>query len=209
MVLGGSLLNEARVAYLDGDPVTLWEAQELSTTYTRGGSVPFTIGESRSADLYGRQLQIADTLSWSRGRHNLRFGGSVIRHRTGGFGSEPGQAILGTFTFLNTTTKPFEELTLADVQQYSQPVSYGITSYILKQWMSVAPTFPAGKDRVVTTGETTQITIPRKDDTVSGANFEILVGFEVTPQMAEFNRQGSRFTVTSAGTAAAGTTAAQ
>ena len=138
MVLGGSLLNEARVAYLDGDPVTLWEAQELSTTYTRGGSVPFTIGESRSADLYGRQLQIADTLSWARGRHNLRFGGSVIRHRTGGFGSEPGQAILGTFTFLNTTTKPFEELTLADVQQYSQPVSYGITSYILKQWMSVA-----------------------------------------------------------------------
>ena len=138
MVLGGNLLNEARMAYLNGDPVTLWEAQELSTTYTRGGSVPFTIGESRSADLYGRQFQIADTLSWSRGRHNLRFGGSVIRHRTGGFGSEPGQAILGTFTFLNTTTKPFEELTLADVQTYSQPVSYGITSYILKQWMSVA-----------------------------------------------------------------------
>ena len=138
MVLGGNLLNEARVAYLNGDPVTLWEAQELSTTYTRGGSVPFTIGESRSADLYGRQFQIADTLSWSRGRHNLRFGGSVIRHRTGGYGSEPGQAVLGTFTFLSTTTKPFEELTLADVQQYSQPVSYGITSYILKQWMSVA-----------------------------------------------------------------------
>ena len=46
--------------------------------------------------------------------------------------------MLGTFTFLSTTTAPFEQLTLADVQQYSQPVSYGITSYELKQWMSVA-----------------------------------------------------------------------
>jgi hypothetical protein len=93
--------------------------------------------------------------------------------------------------------------------QYWVAVTNRDEAVLNKQWMSVAPVFPAGKDRVVTTGETTQITIPRKDDTVSGANFEILVGFEVTPQMAEFNRQGSRFTVTSAGTAAAGTPAAQ
>ncbi len=137
-VLSSTLLNEARFAYLNGDPVTLWEAQDLSTTYTRAGSVPFTIGESRSADLFGHQYQIADTLSWARGRHNLRFGGSLIHHTTGGFGSEPGTAILGTFTFLTTTTAPFEQLTLADVQQYAQPISYGVTSYKLKQWMSVA-----------------------------------------------------------------------
>ena len=136
--LGSNLLNEARLAYLNGDPVTLWEAQSLSTTYTRAGSVPFTIGESRSADLFGHQFQLADTLSWSRGRHNLRLGGSLIHHTTGGFGSEPGTAVLGTFTFLNTTTKPFDQLALADVQQYSQPVSYGVSSYELKQWMSVA-----------------------------------------------------------------------
>ena len=82
-VLSSNLLNEARVAYLHGDPVTLWEAQDLSTTYTRGGSVPFTIGESRSSDLYGHQFQIADTLSWNRGAHNVRFGGSVIHHTSG------------------------------------------------------------------------------------------------------------------------------
>jgi hypothetical protein len=133
-----NLLNEARVAYLHGDPVTLWEAQDPSTTYTRGGSVPFTIGESRSADLHSYQFQIADTLTWARGSHNVRFGGSIIRHTTGGFGSEPGTAALGMFTFLSTTTAPFDQLTLADVQQYSEPVSYGITSYNLKQWMSVA-----------------------------------------------------------------------
>jgi carboxypeptidase family protein/TonB-dependent receptor-like protein len=136
-VVRANLLNEARIAYLHGDPVTLWEPQVLSTTYTRGGSVPFTIGESRSADLFSRQVQFADTLSWSRGKHNVRFGGSVIHHSSGGTGSEPGQAVLGTFTFLSTTTQPFIDLTLADVQQYTQPVSYGITSYNLKQWMSV------------------------------------------------------------------------
>jgi Carboxypeptidase regulatory-like domain/TonB dependent receptor-like, beta-barrel len=137
-VLRGNLLNEARVAYLNGDPVTLWEAQNPSTTYTRGGTVPFTIGESRAADLFGHQLQLADTLSWTRGMHSLRFGGSVIRHKTGGYGSEPGTATLGTFTFLGTSTAPFDQLTLADVQQYSQPVSYGVTSYEMTQWMSVA-----------------------------------------------------------------------
>ena len=136
-VLSTSLVNEARFAYLHGDPVTLWEPQSLSTTYTRSGSVPFTIGESRSSDLFGHQVQFADTVSWTRGRHNLRFGGSVTHHTSGGTGSEPGQAVLGTFTFISTTTAPFDQLTLADVQQYSQPVSYGVTSYELKQWMSV------------------------------------------------------------------------
>ena len=37
--------------------------------------------------------------------------------------------------------------------------------------------------------------IPRKDISVSGSNFEVLIGFEVTPEMAEFNRTGSRFRV--------------
>ena len=131
-------MSEARVAYLNGDPVTRWEAQTLSTTYTRGGSVPFTVGQSRLADMFGHQAQFSDTLSWSRGMHNLRIGGSLIRHSTGGTGSEPGQAILGTFTFLSSTTAPFDQLTLADVQQYSEPVNYGVTSYKMKQWMGVA-----------------------------------------------------------------------
>ena len=39
------------------------------------------------------------------------------------------------------------------------------------------------------------IVIPRADATTSGANFEILIGFEVTPEMAEFNRSGSRFRI--------------
>ena len=135
-VLSANLLNEARFAYLHGDPVTLWEAQTLSTAYTRSGSVPFTIGQSRASNLFGHQAQFSDTLSWSRGKHYLRFGGSVIHHTSGGTGSEPGTAILGTFTFKNTTTAPFDQLTLADVQNYTQPINFGISSYNLKQWLS-------------------------------------------------------------------------
>ncbi|HEY2014320.1 MAG TPA: TonB-dependent receptor [Bryobacteraceae bacterium] len=134
-VITPSLLNEARFAWLNGDPVTEWEAQTLSTAYTRAGSVPFTIGQSRLSDLFGHQAQFSDTLSWSHGKHYLRFGGSLIHHTSGGTGSEPGTAVLGTFTFKNTTTAPFDQLTLADVQQYTQPINFGISSYNLKQWL--------------------------------------------------------------------------
>ena len=50
-----------------------------------------------------------------------------------------------------------------------------------------APTTSVTHDQV--------IVIPRAEATTSGDNFEILVGFDVTPQMAEFNRTGSRFRV--------------
>jgi hypothetical protein len=137
-VIRPTLLNEARFAYLHGDPVTLWEAQNLSTTYTRAGAVPFTIGQSRASDIYSHQVQFGDTLSWSLGKHYLRLGGSVIHHTSGGTGSEPGTAILGTFTFKNTTTAPFDQLTLTDVQNYTQPINFGISSYRLPQWLLTA-----------------------------------------------------------------------
>jgi hypothetical protein len=133
-----SLLNEARFAYLHGDPVTRWEAGTLSTTYTRAGSVPFTIGQSRLSDIFSHQIQFGDTMSWALGKQYLRFGGSVIHHTSGGTGSEPGTAVLGTFTFRNTTTAPFGSLTLADVQNYQQPINFGIDSYELSQWLLTA-----------------------------------------------------------------------
>ena len=137
-IVSARLVNEARLAFLDGDPVTRWEAQNLSTTYTRAGAVPFTIGQSRQTDTFSRQLQLSDTLSWARGNQTIRLGGSVARHMSGGFGNEPGFAVLGTFSFLNTTTAPFDRLTLADVQNYTQPISYGITNYDLNQWLIAA-----------------------------------------------------------------------
>lgn len=134
-VLSPRVVNEARLAYLHGDPVTLWEAQNPSTTYTRAGAAGFTIGESRSSDLWSYQWQLSDTVSWSLGKHYLRFGGSVIHHRSGGTGSEPGTAVLGTFTFRTTPALPFNQLTLANVQTYTQPINFGISSYNLPQWL--------------------------------------------------------------------------
>ena len=64
---------------------------------------------------------------------------------------------------------------------------------IAKQEFEVPVNFPSGKDRVFVTDSINNITIPRGTATTSGANFEVLVGFEVTPQMAEFNREGKRF----------------
>jgi hypothetical protein len=137
-IFNANLINEGRFAYLNGDPVTHWDAPVISTTYTRSGSVPFTIGQSRFSDLFGHQVQFSDTLSWSLGKHYLRFGGSLVHHTSGGTGSEPGTAVLGTFTFKNTTTAPFDQLTLADVQNYTQPINFGISSYELKQWLYTA-----------------------------------------------------------------------
>lgn len=60
-----------------------------------------------------------------------------------------------------------------------------------------------GQDRT-RVSESQTIVIPRASAQTSGANFEILIGFDVTPEMAEFNRVGSRFcvdaTATSPGT---------
>ena len=134
-IIDTDLVNQARFTFLNADPVTRWTPETLSTTYTRAGSAPFTIGQSRVADLVSRQAQFSDTLTWTRGINNFRFGGSVARHNSGGNGSEFGTAVLGTFTFKSTTTAPFSQLTLNDVQNYTQPINFGISTYDLTQWL--------------------------------------------------------------------------
>jgi hypothetical protein len=74
---------------------------------------------------------------------------------------------------------------------------------IARQNFDLPVNFPAGKDRVFVTDSISSVVIPRGSATTSGANFEILVGFDVTPQMAEFNRQGKRFRVNAGATAVA------
>jgi hypothetical protein len=64
-----------------------------------------------------------------------------------------------------------------------------------KEYFDLPVDFPPGTDRVEKTEDVFGITIPRADIKVSGANFEVLVGFDVTPQMADFNRNGERFRV--------------
>jgi hypothetical protein len=66
---------------------------------------------------------------------------------------------------------------------------------LLKEFFDIPVDFPAGVDRVSKVEELDGITIPRADLKVSGANFEVLIGFDVTPEMAAFNRNGERFRV--------------
>lgn len=188
-LISPKLLNEARFAYLHGDPVTLWEAQTLSTTYTRAGNVPFTIGQSRASDLWSHQLQFSDTLSWSHDMHYFRFGGSFIRHSSGGTGSEPGTAILGTFTFRNTTTAPFDQLTLADVQNYTQPINFGISSYDLPQWLLtgfVQDSIHLSPELMLDLG----LRYDRQTLTTARKNFEPRVGFTWHPDSQTSIRGG-------------------
>jgi hypothetical protein len=66
---------------------------------------------------------------------------------------------------------------------------------IARQDFTIAAQFPTGTDRVAVTDKIGAITIPRANKDVSGANFEILVGFNLTPEQLQFNRDGKRFRV--------------
>ena len=66
---------------------------------------------------------------------------------------------------------------------------------LAKEYFDIKAVFPQGQDRVLMTDHINAIDIPRATNVVSGGNFEVLVGFDVTPEMAEFNRLGKRFHV--------------
>jgi len=68
-------------------------------------------------------------------------------------------------------------------------------SVLAKETFAVRGDFSRDEDRVRVLQRLDSIVIPRANQTVSGANFEILIGFDVTPEMAEFNRLGKRFRV--------------
>lgn len=82
-------------------------------------------------------------------------------------------------------------------------------SVLAKEQFDFTASFPPGADRVLVFERLSNIVIPRANERVSGENFEILVGFNVTAEMAEFNRQGTRFVVNATGQQSAGTTASQ
>jgi hypothetical protein len=71
---------------------------------------------------------------------------------------------------------------------------------LAKEYFDLPVNFDGAATASVT--EEQSIVIPRATAETSGGNFEVLVGFDVTPEMAEFNRTGSRFRMT-AGQAAA------
>lgn len=71
---------------------------------------------------------------------------------------------------------------------------------LAKEYFDLPVNFDGATSTTVTQDQT--IVIPRAEATTSGDHFEVLVGFDVTPAMAEFNRDGNRFRA-NAGTGAA------
>ncbi len=66
---------------------------------------------------------------------------------------------------------------------------------IEKKVFPITITFPEGVDVVEITEDIGQIIIPRANENTSGANVEIIVGFELTPEQIAFNSAGKRFRV--------------
>ena len=71
---------------------------------------------------------------------------------------------------------------------------------LAKEYFDLPVDFEGAATASVT--EEQSVIIPRASAETSGGNFEVLIGFDVTPEMAEFNRTGSRFRMTSGQAAA-------
>jgi len=69
---------------------------------------------------------------------------------------------------------------------------------IAKQYFDVNVNFPRNQRVVSHVEHINRIVIPRANADISGENFEILVGFELTPEQLQFNRDGRRFRIDAA-----------
>lgn len=90
--LSQNLVNDFRFQILVGSPITRFlpvisAPQEFVSGY-------YTNGESRWANLINHQYEWGDTLSWSKGRHQIRSGFNVIYSSSGGYGQEFGSGYL-------------------------------------------------------------------------------------------------------------------
>ncbi|MDQ0466701.1 hypothetical protein QO010_004497 [Caulobacter ginsengisoli] len=81
------------------------------------------------------------------------------------------------------------------VYRYWVAVTQRNKEVLAKEYFDLPVSFPAGADRTLVRESVSGIVIPRANLDTSGANFEILIGFDVTPEMAAFNRDGKRFRV--------------
>lgn len=68
---------------------------------------------------------------------------------------------------------------------------------IEKAYFDVDVRWDRGESVVTRTESIERIVIPRATPETSGENFEILVGFELTPEQLQFNRDGRRFRIDS------------
>ena len=87
----------------------------------------------------------------------------------------------------------------AEDLNHTYPVFVTVTrrdrSILAKERFDIPVTWPADKDIVRLTEKVPGIVIPRANETVSGSNFEVIAGFDLTPEQLAYNRSGTRFTI--------------
>lgn len=77
--------------------------------------------------------------------------------------------------------------------RYFVAVTRRDTVVIHRETFPITVRFRDGEDRVYLQETIDQITIPRANEDIAGDNFEIIVGFELTPEQVAWNRTGQRF----------------
>jgi hypothetical protein len=85
----------------------------------------------------------------------------------------------------------------AEGDRHSYPYFVSVTRrdrlVLAKEKYAMDVSFPRGKDIVRRTEKVDGIVIPRATATVNGTNFEVIVGFDLTPEQLAYNRSGKRF----------------
>jgi Carboxypeptidase regulatory-like domain/TonB dependent receptor len=134
MAVSPSAINELRLQFQLGSPVTRFVVVNPSTQYVRTGVS--TEGDSRSTNLMNHTYSVVDTFSLTRGRHTFKFGGDLLYSTSGGVGTEFGSFYtLGQFTFKAgiPVSTPTSALTLADATKFTQ--TFGNQNYNVTQWL--------------------------------------------------------------------------
>ena len=160
-MLSPHLLNNLRAQFQLASPITEFDPVVYSTQFSVPisslcGSVAcgtFNSGTSQSALLMNRQYDGSETLSYTRGRHDLIAGASVVAAHNGGNSKEFGGPIfLGKFTYNPCSGTPaFCESSayldnINNVNNYQQ--SYGNQDYTVDDqlWaLFVQDDYRAGK----------------------------------------------------------------
>jgi hypothetical protein len=143
-VLGSSLVNNGRLQFQLGSPITEFapviNSTQVVVPIVNGGSTAsFTSGTSQSALLMNRQYQFTNTVSVTKSRHQLSVGADVLYAHSGGDSKEFGGPLyLGRLTFNTCTVSATQTLAdcesrwttdIANLQSYSQ--SFGNASYVV------------------------------------------------------------------------------
>ena len=173
------LLNEARFAYPERRPGDALGAACRCRPRTRAPDRCRSRSASRARRTSSAtRSQFSDTLSWSQ-RPALRCASAAAsRTHVGRHRQRAGQRVHARHVHVPEPDDrpPFDQLTLADVQQYTQPISFGITSYELKQWLSAVfaqDSFRVSNDLTLDLG----LRYDRQTLTDATKNFAPRVGF--------------------------------